>query len=61
MYAVRGEGLSRKVGDLVLYSIVTCVGKTLVAASDRMMRRRGLQTITVLLLMVAGFSVITST
>ena len=61
MYAVRGEGLSGKMDDLVTYIIVTCDDDTYVDASKGLTHRKGPQATIKFLLKVRGFNVISST
>ena len=42
-YAVRREGLSGEVDDIVTYIIVTCNENTSVASTEHAIYRRGLQ------------------
>ena len=61
MYAVRGEGLSGKMDDLVTYIIVTCDDDTYVDAAKRLTHRKGPQATIKFLLKVRRFNVIPST
>ena len=60
-YAVRGEGLSGKVDDLVTYLVVTCYDKTTVAAAGRRTHIKVLQATAAFSFKVEGAHGITCT
>ena len=54
VYAVRGEGFSGKVDNLVMYRIVTWNGETSDAAAERVTHQKYLYTTVIFLLEVRG-------
>ena len=61
MYAVRGEGLSGKMDDLVIYIIVVYSDKTSFAASEHIMHSKCLHVAITFPLKVGGVNGITIT
>ena len=57
-YAVRGEGLSGKVDDIITNLIVVCNSETSAAVTERVMHRKCLQETVAFILKVRGVNVI---